>query len=63
MATERGNQTSSTAEAMIGTPINPEMQLLLDALPFYVMLIDAEHRILLANKAVHETLRILATIT
>jgi len=33
-----------------------ELQMLLDALPFYVMLVDAEHKILLANNAIRDDL-------
>jgi PAS domain S-box-containing protein len=33
-----------------------DLQVLLDSIPFYVMLVDAEHRILLANKALRRDL-------
>jgi CheY-like chemotaxis protein len=41
--------------------ISPGILTILDALPFYVMLIDERHNILLANKAVRDQLnRVLA---
>ena len=35
-----------------------DLQMLLDVMPFYVMLVDAEHRILLANKALGRDLSV-----
>jgi putative methionine-R-sulfoxide reductase with GAF domain len=35
-----------------------KMQVLLDAIPFYVMLVDAEHRVLLVNKAIQTDLNL-----
>jgi len=39
-----------------GIPFKLNIGDILDALPFYVMLVDAEHRILLANRAVSRQL-------
>ena len=41
-----------------GTPLQPDLgfQVLLDVMPFYVMLVDAEHKILFANKALKRDL-------
>ena len=34
------------------THVGLELQMVIDAFPFYVMLLDADHKILLANKAI-----------
>ena len=34
------------------TDLGLELQKVLDAFPFYVMILDADHKILLANKAI-----------
>ena len=36
--------------------VDLDLQMLLDVMPFYVMLVDAEHKILLANKALRHDL-------
>ena len=48
-------QVSEESDPGDEAPSGSEMQGVLDALPFYVMLVDAGHHILLANKAVKQT--------
>ena len=38
------------------THANSDAQLLLDAVPFYAMLVDANHRVLLVNKSAQREL-------
>jgi PAS domain-containing protein len=51
-----GHQRKGSKETLVRSHIDFDMQVLLDAIPFYVMLIDADHKILLANKAVKSAL-------
>jgi len=48
--------TSTEGERGAAAKVEPGVQEILDALPFYAMLVDADHRILLANKAVNRDL-------
>jgi len=49
-------QKSSKEKVSPAPPPDLDLQMLLDVMPFYVMLIDAEHKILLANKALRRDL-------
>ncbi|KJS81761.1 MAG: hypothetical protein JM58_16145 [Peptococcaceae bacterium BICA1-8] len=48
----------SNHPAIVDQDIESTIQKIIDSLPFYVILIDKDHRILLANKAVQNTLGI-----
>jgi len=39
-------------------PFTPDLQTVLDAFPYYVMLVDSEHTVLMANRAVKDSLGI-----
>lgn len=49
-------RTTRTTEILPDTTL--KSQEILDAFPFYVILVDAQHQILMANKAVEQTLGI-----
>ena len=51
-------QYKGSKETPAGSQIGFEMQTFLDAIPFHVMLVDADHKILLANKAIQSDLNL-----
>jgi PAS domain S-box-containing protein len=53
-----GHRKKGPKGTLTGPHFEFEMQVLLDAIPFYVMLVDAEHKILLANKAIQSDLNL-----
>ena len=48
---KREQQNHKGLDKFLETHANSDAQILLDAVPFYAMLVDASHRILLVNKA------------
>lgn len=55
-----GNETHQLNDSRVTSEGTPEfeIQALLDAFPFYVFLVDADHKILMSNKATQRVLRL-----
>jgi PAS domain S-box-containing protein len=49
---------SSPGEPSSSGPFTADLQTVLDAFPYYVMLVDADHTVLMANRAVEQSLGI-----
>jgi PAS domain-containing protein len=47
-----GHNLQDFKDTHVETHVGIELQMVLDAFPFYVMLLDADHKVLLANKAI-----------